>query len=59
MSGDMLLVAKNNYYWSEEYEGLDFIANGDVARVSRVSGMRKLYGFRFADVTMEFPDHDV
>ena len=59
VSGDMLLVAKNNYYWSEEYEGLDFIANGDVARVSRVSGMRKLYGFRFADVTMEFPDHDV
>ena len=58
VSGDMLLVAKNNYYWSEQYEGLDFIANGDVARVSRVRGTFKKYGFRFADVTLEFPDHD-
>ena len=58
VSGDMLLVAKNNYYWSEQYEDLDFIANGDVARVSRVRGITKLYGFRFADVILEFPDHN-
>lgn len=59
VSGDMLLVAKNNYFWCEEYEEMDFIANGDVARVSRVRGSKKLYGFRFADVTLEFPDHNV
>lgn len=59
VSGDMLLVAKNNYYWSEAYEELDFIANGDVARVSRVRGETKAYGFRFADVTLEFPDYNV
>lgn len=59
VSGDLLLVAKNNYFWSEEYEGLDFIANGDVARVTRVRGSHEMYGFRFADVTMELPDHDV
>ena len=58
VSGDMLLVAKNNYFWSEQYEELDFIANGDVARVSRVRGTHKMYGFRFADVTLEFPDHN-
>lgn len=58
VSGDMLLVAKNNYFWSEQYEELDFIANGDVARVSRVKGTFKKYGFRFADVTLEFPDHN-
>ncbi len=58
VSGDMLLVAKNNYYWSEQYEELDFIANGDVARVSRVRGTHKMYGLRFADVTLEFPDHN-
>lgn len=34
-SGDLLLVAKNNYFWSREYKDLDFIANGDVARVVR------------------------
>lgn len=59
VTGDMLLVAKNNYFWSEEYEELDFIANGDVARVERVRGIEKRYGFRFADVTLEFPDHGV
>lgn len=58
VSGDMLLVAKNNYYWSEQYEELDFIANGDVARVSRVRGRHEMYGLRFADVTLEFPDHN-
>lgn len=58
VSGDMLLVAKNNYFWSEQYEELDFIANGDVARVSRVRGTHKMYGFRYADITLEFPDHN-
>ena len=58
-AGDMLLVAKNNYYWSEEYKEIDFIANGDVARVQRVRGTHELYGFRFADVTIEMPDHGV
>ena len=59
VSGDILLVAKNNYYWSEEYEGLDFVANGDVVRVVRVWGEEEhRYGLRFANVTVEFPDHD-
>lgn len=57
--GDWLLVAKNNYYWSSEVKELDFIANGDVARVVRVWGdTERVYGLRFADVTLEFPDHD-
>lgn len=59
VSGDMLLVAKNNYYWAEDYEQLDFIANGDVARVCRVWGeIEQRYGLSFANVTLEFPDHD-
>ena len=57
--GDMLLVAKNNYFWSESYKDLDFIANGDVAQVRRVGGAESLYGLRFANVTLEFPDHDI
>ncbi len=35
-----------------------FIANGDRARVERVRNIRKLYGFRFADVWLSFPDYD-
>ena len=58
-SGDMLLVAKNNYHWAEDYEQMDFIANGDVCRVTRVWGdVEWRYGLRFANVTVEFPDHD-
>lgn len=59
VSGDMLLVAKNNYFWSKDYAEIDFIANGDVARVSRVKEVRKMYGFRFADVELEFTDRNV
>ena len=58
-SGDLLLVAKNNYFWSREYKDLDFIANGDVARVVKVRNTREMYGFRFADVALYFPDYDV
>ncbi len=72
-SGDMLMVVKNNYFWIEEEKpqrqgngssdddaaaGMAFIANGDRARVRRVRNARELYGFRFADVTMQFPDYD-
>ncbi|MCF0204444.1 MAG: AAA family ATPase [Muribaculaceae bacterium] len=59
VSDDMLLVSKNNYFWSEEYKELDFIANGDVMRVTRTWGeIEHRYGLRFANVTVEFPDHD-
>ncbi len=58
-AGDMLLVAKNNYYWGKEYKGVDFIANGDVARVTRVRKHYEMYGFRFADVQLQFPDLDI
>jgi len=58
-SDDMLLVAKNNYYCARDYEQIDFIANGDVCRVRRVWGdIEHRYGLRFANVTVEFPDHD-
>ena len=42
-----------------DYDEMDFIANGDVCRVKRVWGdIEHRYGLRFANVTVEFPDHD-
>lgn len=37
-----------------------FLANGDRAQVQRVRNVRTLYGFRFADAWLQFPDgqHD-
>lgn len=57
--GDILLVSKNNYYWANEYDNIDFIANGDVMVVKRVWGeVEQAYGLRFANVTVELPDHN-
>lgn len=57
-SGDYLLVAKNNYYWTEGNKNISFIANGDIAVVKRVRKVREQYGFHFADVLLNFPDYD-
>lgn len=57
-TGDLLMVAKNNYYWTEKYKEMDFIANGEIAVVRRVRRTRELYGFRFADVLLSFPDQN-
>lgn len=68
--GDRLMVVKNNYFWTErmisEYAGggedtsgiPGFIANGDMATVEKVRNVTELYGARFANVTLSFPDYD-
>lgn len=57
-SGDLLMIAKNNYYWTEQSKEIDFIANGDIAVVRRVRHTRDMYGFRFAEVALTFPDYN-
>ena len=63
--GDMLMIVRNNYHWiapsgSQESESkpFTFIANGDRAKVRRMRNIQELYGFRFADLLLEFPDYD-
>ncbi|MCI6201357.1 MAG: AAA family ATPase [Prevotella sp.] len=60
VAGDMLMVVRNNYYWTDEKndKGFTFIANGDRAKVRRIRNIRELYNFRFADATLQFPDYD-
>lgn len=57
-TGDWLMVAKNNYFWTEKHKEMNFIANGETAVVRRVRRTREMYGFRFADVILSFPDHE-
>ena len=59
-SGDMLMVVKNKYLnqKSGATNEISFIANGDRAVVRYVSNVRELYGFRFADLTVELTDYD-
>ena len=56
--GDQLMIVKNNYFWTEGSKEIPFLANGDVAVVQRVRNIHELYGFRFAEVTMQLPDYD-
>lgn len=59
-TGDMLMIVKNNYFWTEQQEKapISFIANGDRAVVRRVRRVHELYGLHFADLTLSFPDYD-
>ena len=58
-SGDRLMVAKNNYYWTANCKEMDFIANGEIIQVMRVRRVTEMYGFRFADITARFQDYDL
>ena len=59
-SGDMLMVVKNNYYFTERLEEcpMNFIANGDIARLRKIRRFEEFYGFRFADAVLSFGDYD-
>lgn len=56
-SGDLIMVAKNNYFWTAKEKELDFLANGEIMRVRRVRNVIEMYGFRFADATITFLDN--
>ncbi|MFV0329801.1 MAG: ATP-dependent RecD-like DNA helicase [Dysgonomonas sp.] len=58
-AGDMLMITKNNYYWTEKIEGIDFLANGEIVEVLRVRSERELYGFKFCDVLVRSMDYDM
>lgn len=55
--GDLLMVVRNNYFWVEKIQDINFIANGDIVEVVRIRKVRELHGFRFADVTVRLTDY--
>ncbi len=57
-NGDMVMVTRNNYYWTKDYDGIDFLANGDMFQIVRIGKHRELYGMRFADVSLQSLDYD-
>ncbi|GHT72914.1 ATP-dependent endonuclease [Bacteroidia bacterium] len=58
-SGDLLMIAKNNYFWTEKWQEMDFIANGDRMEIRRIRKMQELYGFHFCDMVGYFPDYNL
>ena len=57
-NGDRLMVTKNNYFWAEEYEDLEFIANGDMFEIERLSNRHEMYGFQFAKASLRSVDYN-
>ena len=59
-SGDMLMVVKNNYHYTERIENcpISFMANGDIAYLKRIRRFEDFYGFHFADAILSFGDYN-
>ncbi|MDR2130723.1 MAG: AAA family ATPase [Odoribacteraceae bacterium] len=53
--GDRVMIVKNNYFWVGKHEKVDFIANGEIATVTRVGKHKEVYGFRFARACLQMP----
>lgn len=56
--GDRLMVVKNCYQFLEDVKELDFIANGDIAELRKISKYEERYGLHFAEAVLSFPDYD-
>ena len=56
--GDKLMIVKNCYQFLENIPELDFIANGDVARLEKIGKYEERYGLRFASATLSFSDYN-
>ncbi|NND62214.1 MAG: ATP-binding domain-containing protein, partial [Flavobacteriaceae bacterium] len=56
-AGDFLMVVKNNYFWVKPHSDAGFIANGDIVQVLEIFGIKELYGFRFAEVSVRMVDY--
>lgn len=55
---DKLMIVKNCYQFLEEVEGMDYIANGDIAKLVKISKFEERYGLHFAEARILFPDYD-
>ncbi|MCR5842174.1 MAG: AAA family ATPase [Bacteroidales bacterium] len=55
---DKLMIVKNCYQFVEDVPGMDYIANGDIAKLVRIGNYEERYGLHFADATLCFPDYD-
>ena len=56
--GDRLMVTKNNYFWAQEYKDLEFLANGDMFEIERLTNRHEMYGFQFANASLRSVDYD-
>ena len=57
-SGDLLMITKNNYFWTSSDSEIPFLANGDIIEILEIHRIRELYGFEFAEVKIKMVDYN-
>ena len=57
-NGDRVMISKNNYFWAKDYKDLEFLANGDMLAIQRLTNVHELYGFHFAKAELQSLDYD-
>lgn len=55
---DKLMIVKNCYQFLDGVKGMDYIANGDIAVLQKISKYEDRYGLHFAEARISFPDYD-
>lgn len=58
VSGERLMVARNNYFHCSRPDRSDFIANGEVIELRRVYKHHSIYGLEYADANIYLPERD-
>ncbi|MCB9016533.1 MAG: AAA family ATPase [Lentimicrobiaceae bacterium] len=56
-AGDIIMITRNNYFWLPSGAKAGFIANGDMAEVRRILKTGEMYGYHFADVSIQLVDY--
>ena len=56
--GEKLMIVKNCYQFTGDSKAMDYIANGDMAKLVSIRNHEERYGLHFADARLSFPDYD-
>lgn len=55
---EKLMIVKNCYQFLDKVKNMEYIANGDIARLQKIGSFEDRYGLHFAQATLTFPDYD-
>ena len=55
---DKLMIVKNCYQFLDDIKDINYIANGDIAKLQKISKFEERYGLHFAEARISFPDYD-
>jgi exodeoxyribonuclease-5 len=57
-AGDKIMIVKNNYFWLPENNGeAGFIANGDMAEITKIINRESLYDLQFCECMLRLSDY--